>query len=144
MWFFLAVGASITWGLSYVFAERVYKYISVSTALALSYIASVLIFAFIAVANGRWTKDLHTLATNKPALLYLLLGMVTLVTAEFFIGHAITQKNATIAALIEISYPFFIALFSYLLFRESHVNLGTALGGFLIFLGVTCVYFFNR
>jgi len=53
-----------------------------------------------------------------------------LVTVLFLIGNAliiiaIKNKNATVASLIEISYPIFVVLFSYLIFRNSNLNTGT-------------------
>jgi drug/metabolite transporter (DMT)-like permease len=68
---------------------------------------------------------------------------MALLIAELFIGFSITAKNATLAGLIEISYPIFIALFSFILFR-SVVNLPTMLGGMIIFVGVFVIYYFNN
>ena len=64
--------------------------------------------------------------------------------AELFIALSIVSKNATIAGMIEISYPLFIALFAYLIFRESELNWGIAAGGALIMAGVLTVYWFSR
>lgn len=44
--------------------------------------------------------------------------------AELLIGFSIVAKNATLSGLIEISYPIFIALFSYILFRHT-LNMAT-------------------
>jgi drug/metabolite transporter (DMT)-like permease len=58
--------------------------------------------------------------------------------------HAMKASNATLAALIEISYPLFIALFSWVFLRESQMNLGTALGAAMILSGIGCIYYFNK
>lgn len=56
------------------------------------------------------------------------------------IYHAISMKNATVVSLIEISYPVFVCLFAYILYRDIQVNMWTALGGLLIFCGVFTIY----
>ncbi|MGA2053413.1 MAG: EamA family transporter, partial [Opitutales bacterium] len=56
---------------------------------------------------------------------------------------AIQHKNATLASLIEISYPFFVALFAWLLFRDVQLSWATALGGLLILAGIAIIYRFN-
>jgi drug/metabolite transporter (DMT)-like permease len=57
---------------------------------------------------------------------------------------AIGEKNATLASLIEISYPLFVAFFAWLFFREVQWNLPTIVGGLLTLGGVAVVYFGNR
>lgn len=57
---------------------------------------------------------------------------------------AIGEKNATLASLIEISYPFFVALFAWLFFREVQVSVPTIVGGLMILGGVTVVFLSNR
>jgi uncharacterized membrane protein len=71
-------------------------------------------------------------------------GVVVLALAELFIALSITGKSDALAGLIEISYPLFIALFSYLLFKESELNVPTAIGGLLIFSGVAVVYWYSK
>ncbi|MFA6256481.1 MAG: EamA family transporter [Candidatus Absconditabacterales bacterium] len=72
-----------------------------------------------------------------------------LVTVLFLIGNAlilvaIKNKNATVASLIEISYPIFVVIFSYLLFKNTNLNTGTIFGGLLIIAGVILVYLANK
>lgn len=64
--------------------------------------------------------------------------------ADVFIGLSIHAKNATLAGLIEISYPIFIVIFAYFLFKEHQLNTATVFGGLLVFVGVFIIYFFNR
>jgi drug/metabolite transporter (DMT)-like permease len=56
---------------------------------------------------------------------------------------SIASKNATLASLIEISYPVFVAVFAYLLFREIHVNPSVIIGGLLVFAGVAMIIWNN-
>jgi drug/metabolite transporter (DMT)-like permease len=68
---------------------------------------------------------------------------LSLLIAELCIGFSIISKNATLAGLIEISYPIFIALFSYLLFKNK-ITIPTVIGGIIVFFGIFIIYYFNR
>ncbi|HXL25188.1 MAG TPA: EamA family transporter, partial [Chthoniobacterales bacterium] len=61
--------------------------------------------------------------------------------AYLFNALAIHQKNATLASLLEISYPLFIILFTALFFREIHLDLVGMIGAMLILLGCVLVVF---
>lgn len=50
--------------------------------------------------------------------------------------RSISGKNATLAGQIEISYPVFVALFAFVLFREIHVNTSVIVGGLMVSAGV--------
>jgi drug/metabolite transporter (DMT)-like permease len=143
MWVLLALSASLFWGLSYVFNEEIYKHMSVFTALSIMSFVIFIATAFMAYVTDNLKPDLVALATSKRLVWYLVGGIMALLIAELFIGFSITAKNATLAGLIEISYPIFIALFSFILFR-SVVNLPTMLGGMIIFVGVFVIYYFNN
>jgi uncharacterized membrane protein len=144
MWIIFSLLASVFWGLTYIFNEKVYEKISVLTSLAV-----VSLFAFISMIitsylTGHLNLDLHKIGSDKNLLFFVIAGTLTLIIAELFIGFSITAKSATLAGLIEISYPIFIALFAYLIFKENQLNLSTVVGGVMIFLGVIVIYFFNR
>ncbi|MGH8046022.1 MAG: EamA family transporter, partial [Chthoniobacterales bacterium] len=57
---------------------------------------------------------------------------------------AIGEKNATLASLIEISYPIFVAFFAWLFFRETQFNFMTIVGGALVMGGVIVVFLGNK
>ena len=57
--------------------------------------------------------------------------------------QAISDKNATLASLIEISYPVFVALFAWLLFRQVHLNASVLVGALLVFAGVAVIVLNN-
>ncbi|MCU0533722.1 MAG: EamA family transporter [Hydrococcus sp. Prado102] len=59
--------------------------------------------------------------------------------STFFTFNAIALGTATKVSLVEISYPFFVALFAMLLYREHSFNGQTLLGGLVIFLGIAMV-----
>lgn len=98
----------------------------------------------ISIITNEWKKDLSTLMTDRSALILLISVTVVFIFAELCIGFSITAKNATLAGLIEISYPIFIALFSYLLFKDNQLTPGSIAGALLIFSGIFVVYHFNH
>lgn len=143
MWFFFALGASFFWGLTYVFDERILKQISVPTSLAIASFAVFIVAGVIAFVSGSLTKDFIQIGSSRNLFVLILIGVSTLLIAELLIGFSISGENSVLAGLIEISYPIFIALFSYLLFHEEVLNLGIIVGGFLIFTGILVVYIFS-
>jgi len=53
-------------------------------------------------------------------------------------------RNATLASLIEISYPAFVAIFAWLLFREWQLNAGVLAGAALVFAGTALIIVNSR
>jgi drug/metabolite transporter (DMT)-like permease len=84
--------------------------------------------------------DARTLAGVSASERWTLLSVaVTSLLATVLLFVSIDQKNTTMAGLIEISYPLFIVLFTWLLFREAHLTWTSALGGLLIMAGAAIV-----
>ncbi len=144
MWFILAIGASIFWGVTYVINEQVYHKISPVTSLSVSSFFVFVTTLFLAYFSGVISKDINSILSSKKLLILVVAETIGLILAELFIAFSITNKNATLSGLIEISYPIFIAIFSYLLFRENQINTATITGGILIFLGIFIIFTFNK
>jgi drug/metabolite transporter (DMT)-like permease len=68
---------------------------------------------------------------------------VTTVTGALLLFLAIGGKNATLASLIEITYPVFVALFAFVLFREVHLTASVLVGAGLVFAGVFLIIWHN-
>ena len=144
MWIILSLTASIFWGMAYAFNEQVYKEISIFSALAITSVVLFAVALIAAVWMGTLRKDLVSLGNSRTGLFMLLAASGTTVAAEILIASAIHDKSATLASLIEISYPVFVTLFAILLFGESEINSMTVAGGILILAGVFLVSYFNR
>ncbi len=144
MWFVYATLASAFWGLTYVMSEQVFKHVSIPTVLAINAGIIAIIAAIAAVVTGVLRTDLNTIASSGKVAGLIIAGALVLVVAELFISLSIVEKNASLAGLVEITYPLFIAIFAYLFFKETQVTLPIALGGLLIFCGVVVVYWFSR
>lgn len=143
MWILFAIGASLFWGMTYVFNEQVYAKVSVFTSLGITSTIVAIITLLVSYFSDTLRSDITAITSSKSLTFYFLGGVIALLVAEIFIGFSITAKSATLAGLIEISYPIFIALFSYILFKNQ-VTLPTILGGVIIFAGIFVIYYFNK
>jgi drug/metabolite transporter (DMT)-like permease len=144
MWLFYALGAAVLWGINYAVSGRVMeKGISPFTLFLLDLLFGLVVIGSFVIGSGKArlvASELRTLGPNWP----LLLVVMSCVTAAGLLSFmAIGAKNATIASLIEISYPFFVAFFAWLFFREVQFNVPTIIGGCMIIGGVLAVYFGN-
>lgn len=144
MWLVYAVLASLFWGLSYVFNEQILKHVSVPTVIAIDAAFVALAALCIAIFSGVVREDVASILASQRLLWLVACGIIAAVAANFFISYSIVGKDATSAGIVEISYPLFIALFSYLLFRESELSLVTALGGAFIFAGAAILIAWGR
>src|SRR3989344_6532225 len=117
MWLIFAASASALWGLSYALSEQIYKYASIYTTLAVDTLIISVAFFIAAWYKGVLKSDITVITTSPKVATLFVAGVIVFAFAELFIALSITSKNATLAGLIEISYPLFIALFAYLLFR---------------------------
>src|SRR5258706_3251829 len=143
MWIIFALGASVLWGLTYALNEQVYKKISVSTSLAIVSLAVFVLTLFLSYSSSNLKADLTAIAGSKRLLFFVISGILTVTGAELLIASAIKANSATLAGLVEISYPIFIAIFSYVLFKESELTVSTIVGGIFIFIGLFIISFFN-
>jgi hypothetical protein len=123
MWLALALGAAALWGISYTLSEEIYRHISPLTLLAIEFCVSAAVFLYLAIDRDVLRKDLIVLGHSSKTITVLAACIATLVLGELCINFAISDKNATLASLVEISYPIFVALFSWLLLGEDNLKL---------------------
>ena len=142
LWFFCALGASIMWGLGYVITEILLKHAGLSPAFIMASRTILLLpcFAAISLYQNQIAKGLDVLLQSPRYLGLLAIEAVLVMVGVFLMTHAISMKNATTANLIEISYPFFTAIFAYFILKDVQVNVWTGLGGLLIFAGIGLIY----
>jgi len=140
-WYIAAIGAALFWGVHYPLVDHALRRVSLVSVLLLTALPIVLVALlsardivadFTALRALRWQDQAAVLALaltslGGTVLLYL----------------SITGKNATLASLIEISYPVFVALFAYLLFRQIQFNASVLVGACFVFLGVGIIIWHN-
>jgi drug/metabolite transporter (DMT)-like permease len=140
-WFFFALITAIFWGLGYALSEKLlHNGISGSFLLTCVYLFSMPLFIFLSLGNGTLKTSMQAL--SDKTLLLVMIGTITaFIFGNLFIMQAINLKNATYANLIEISYPLFTVLFTYLFFRTVHLDWITALGGLMIISGALLIFY---
>lgn len=145
MWIFYAVAASVIWGVSYAASGRVIEHGMAPLTFFFYYACFGAIAGALALAAGGrlgdLTGELRALGSDWP---WFALALVSSAAGTLLIYMAIGEKNATLASLIEISYPIFVALFAWLFFRQNQINAMTIVGGALIMGGVVVVFLANR
>jgi drug/metabolite transporter (DMT)-like permease len=143
MWLVYAIAASILWGLDYSLGEKILENkISPITLLIFQMFFGLVLFSILGFRFSL-KHDLPVLTTNKYLLGWVILAMITFSIGNYFIFLSIQAKNATIAGLIELSYPLFTIFFTWFLFRQHHVTPGLIVGGILIVIGVIVISYYN-
>jgi drug/metabolite transporter (DMT)-like permease len=144
MWALFAIMAAILWGIDYALTEKALLHVSFSVLLCIELFIGFLVMLGITFFTGSISQDFAAVfSSNKTSLLVLVI-VIAFNLANIFIVLSIKSNNATVSGLIEISYPFFIALFSWLLFRDNNLNAGAISGGIFILAGVSLIYLTNR
>ena len=130
--FIYAIGAAITWGLVYAIDQKILYNVAPMTLLFIdSIIAALIMLPFVFFSNGS-IKEVF--ASRKANLSLIVISVILATLANFLIFSGIKNLNASTASIIEISYPFFVVLFSYILFRSTP-NIYFFIGGLLVFAG---------
>jgi drug/metabolite transporter (DMT)-like permease len=144
VWIIFALLAALLWGFNYVLIDKLVRKVSPATIFTIQLLIASLIMFIISLKTGKFTQDLSTIWESKQIFLYMVLIILGFTSANYLNALAIQAKNATLASLIEISYPLFVIVLAWLLFREATLSLSVLGGGLLIFAGITIIYVFNR
>lgn len=141
LWLILSLAAAVLWGLNCALSEQLLNHhkLPVSFLLMIESCLALPSFALVSILNGSFKTGMAMFATNKQTLPLTFGVCVAFVLATFLIMLSVSAKNATLATLIEVSYPLFIVIFSWVLFREFHLNAVTLAGGLLILGGVALI-----
>lgn len=136
VWALFAISASCFWGLAYTMIGRVI-HSGVSASFILSFVGLITVPAYLfnLARSGTFKNNVDLLADNKMLILFLVVEAFALLAGQYLIYHAVSLKNATSAAVVEISYPLFTCLLTWLIFRDLQITWPIALGGLMIFCG---------
>ncbi|MBN8549877.1 MAG: EamA family transporter [Deltaproteobacteria bacterium] len=136
--YFLAFLAAALWGLNYSLDQRALAALSVWQLYFLHSVFGVIITALISICLRHPLTDLFMI--DSTVISPRLLGATLLVgtAAGLAIFGSVSALGASKASILEISYPFFVALFSYLIFGESIKGI-VLLGGLMMFLGAAII-----
>jgi len=132
--FGLAVLASILWGLTYCLDERLLSSLSVVKLYFLHCLCGVLVAGVVMLLQGTPPAALFWIDTAKASLPLVGLTLLTATAATLSILGSIHFLGANKSAVLEISYPLFVALFSVLFFK-GQLQMPVVVGGVFIFIG---------
>ena len=133
---------TLAWGVHYPLVGFALQRLSLFGVLLISIIPMLLLVPFFAGQLGDDVRTFRGLPMTEQWMISVL-GFTSLAGAVF-VFLAIGSKNATLASLIEITYPVFVALFSYLMFRHVHINASVVLGGLLVIAGAGLIIYNNQ
>jgi len=140
-WYLTAIGAALIWGIHYPLIDSALRKLSLVSVLLLTAVPILVLVPFFHRSLG---ADLRLLiGMSWPERAPLLAIAATSLLASVLLFLSIHSKNATLASLIEITYPVFVALFAFLLFRQVHVNASVLVGSALVFAGVSIIVLNN-
>jgi drug/metabolite transporter (DMT)-like permease len=142
MWIFYAIAASLCWGMSYAACGPLLKRDVSPLVFFMGYCLFGLLGAILSLIASGKLSSLGKLQTfDRSDLLWFLFSVSVSALGAYLTYAAIGAKNPSLVALIEISYPIFVVLFSWIFFREMQMTPLTLCGGFLILAGVGLVVF---
>ncbi len=142
MWIFLALTASICWGLGYTLSEKIVGAgISPSYLLLIVVIVELPAYFLWSIYDGTFKSSTSIFLNNPEVMKNIAITFIVFTIGNLCIFSAIGLKNATHASLIEITYPIFTILFTLLLFKTWHLTPISAVGGMLIISGVTLLIY---
>lgn len=145
MWLLYAVAASICWGMSYAASGPILKKGCSPLVLFFGYTLLGLLGSLAALlSSGRLAGALRLEGVSRPDILWFLFSVGGSALGAYLTYAAMSAKNPTLASLIEISYPIFVMLFTWVFFREVQFNLITLCGGLLVIAGVTVIILGER
>jgi len=143
-WIVYAIAAAVLWGLSYTMTEQVMKKLTPMTVMFFCSLGGVIFSLIAGHLRGSFKKDWSVIKASMTEVKLLAACVFIVMIANVFILLSIKAKNATMAGMIEITYPLFTALFAWALFKESQMTTSTFIGFALIVAGVACIYFLDK
>ena len=138
-WWSYSIIAAVLWGLHFNLVVRVSRILpnDIYTPVTLFFVTSL---SMLVIVPFTWQKIFNNIVTLYQAgpeirISVLLLIFTTLVAAILLYIAMRLSNNPTVAGAIDITYPFFVALIAWLVFRENQVDWSVIVGGMLIFAG---------
>ncbi len=136
-----AISAAIVWGLVYTLDQKILTKASPLTLLFLGSLITAIITLPIVLSN--WESIKPIISSNGRQILYLIIAAQILGTlANFCIFSSIQKLGAPLASIFEIAYPFFVAIFTLILFGGS-LNMYFWIGALLMFFGGVIIIRFS-
>jgi len=142
-WWIFSILAAVLWGLHFNLVVKVSNVLpkDIYTPLTIFVITSVSILLLLPFIHQKVLSNLVTLwsSGNDIRLSVIVLIFTAIIAANLLYVAMQLSPNATVAALLDITYPLFIAIVAWVLYRENHLDWSVLLGGSLIFTGALLI-----
>lgn len=136
-WIFYAVFTAILWAICYTSVEQVIKTVDKLTYITISSIILLLICGI--VGRNKFLEDLPKITENTNNVsIWLVAALAASCIGTYMSIMAIETSNASLAASLEITYPFWCMVIAFLLFGQT-MSLMSIFGVVIIFAGVIMV-----
>ena len=135
-WLFMAILTSILWGLCYASTEQIVKYISMKTYLAISALCCFIGFSILAYFEPAQHDFKEKFIISLP---WIAISIASSFAGSYCSTYAIKHGGASLSAVIEISYPVWVIVFTSIFSWQNNFNMNIFIGGSLIFLGTFLV-----
>lgn len=140
-WYVTALGAAVIWGIHYPLVDFALKRVSLFSVLLLTVLPVVLLMPLFLRDVAQDLNLVRTLPVREQVTIAAI--ALTSLLATVLLYLSIAGKNATLASLIEITYPVFVVFFSYILFRHLHLNVSVIVGGLMVMAGAGLIIYHN-
>lgn len=141
MGYLTAIGAAVIWGLVYAIRQKTLPFISPLGTMFLNALVTLALITPLVLANR---THLLQLSTARWSDIGWVIGAAMLAfLGTWLLFTSIDRLGASMAAMIEISYPLFVILFCWLLMGTS-VNWAVLAGGALIFAGSCIIMIYGK
>lgn len=134
MGYLLAFSAAALWGLTYTLDEKVLEEMHSVKLYFLHCVLGLLVSGAAWLLTGGTFGQLFALPSGESTRKILFASMIIGCLAGMAIVSSIAMLGASKSSILEISYPLFVLVFSYVLFDKG-VSLHVIAGGLLIFAG---------
>ena len=123
MWFIYALATSLCWGLGYALSEKLlHNGVSPAFVMFVICLGGLPVYFLWSAQGGSLKSSWDIVAQNGDLLKYTIAMVVIFVCGNLLIMKSVALKNATYANIIEITYPVFTVLFTFLFFKTVHLN----------------------
>ena len=142
-WWMFSIVAAIIWGLHFNLIVKVSNVLprDIYTPITLFVVTAISIFLLLPFMHQKIFENIMTLwhSGTEIRISVIVLIFTTIIAANLLYIAMQLSPNPTIAALLDITYPLFIAIMAWFLYRENHLDWSVIVGGALIFSGAMLI-----
>ena|SRR3990167_4516071 len=137
-WLVTALASSVLWGVVYSISGYLYhKNDPIHPFTTLFWTAAVGVVVYFSLGYRVIVKDTKNIIAESNILYLVVFEVICSILGYIFICIATKDANATVVSMVEITYPFFVLIFSYYFFGEGDLlTTRNLLGGGLILSGI--------